>query len=56
MACELFKETQKIEASGGLMIKNGARRRTPGGLFLHLLREWAAKDPRVDEKKVILSY
>ena len=48
---ELFQKTQKIEAEGGMMIKNGARRRTPGGVFLHLLRE-INDDPRVDPKKV----
>lgn len=35
------------------MIKNGERRRTPGGVFLHLLRERAAKDDRIDESKVV---
>ena len=32
------------------MIMNGSRRRTPGGVFLHLLRQ--LKDPRVDPKAV----
>ncbi|XP_020814590.1 phosphorylated adapter RNA export protein [Drosophila serrata] len=35
---ELYKETQRIEADGGMMIKNGNRRRTPGGVFLFLLK------------------
>ncbi|XP_017015127.1 phosphorylated adapter RNA export protein [Drosophila takahashii] len=35
---ELYKETQRIEADGGMMIKNGKRRRTPGGVFLFLLK------------------
>lgn len=35
---KLFKETQKIEADGGMLIMNGARRRTPGGVFLFLLK------------------
>ena len=48
---ELFERTQKIESEGGMMIKNGARRRTPGGVFLHLLREMT-DDPRVDPRKV----
>ncbi|TRY67014.1 hypothetical protein TCAL_16953 [Tigriopus californicus] len=52
IALDLFRETQQIEAQGGLMIKNGARRRTPGGLFLHLLRVRSAKDSRIDESKV----
>ena len=48
---ELFQKTQKIESEGGMMIKNGARRRTPGGVFLHLLRE-INDDPRVDPREV----
>ncbi|KAH8415934.1 hypothetical protein KR222_004324, partial [Zaprionus bogoriensis] len=35
---ELYRETQRIEADGGMMIKNGRRRRTPGGVFLFLLK------------------
>ncbi len=41
-----------MEMEGGMMIKNGARRRTPGGVYLHLLR--GLKDPRVDVKAVIV--
>ncbi|KAI9577823.1 phosphorylated adapter RNA export protein [Glossina fuscipes] len=35
---EIYKETQRIEAEGGMTIKNGKRRRTPGGVFLFLLK------------------
>lgn len=35
---EYFQKTQKIESEGGMMINNGARRRTAGGVFCHLLR------------------
>jgi len=35
---KIFKETQKIEKDGGMMIMNGQRRRTPGGVFLFLLK------------------
>jgi len=35
---EFFQETQKVEAKGGMMINNGARRRTAGGVLMHLLR------------------
>lgn len=31
-----------------MMIKNGARRRTPGGLYLQLLRDISREDVRVD--------
>jgi len=30
--------TQEIEATGGLMLPDGSRRRTPGGVFFHLVR------------------
>jgi len=51
IALELFSKTKSIEAAGGMMIKNGDRRRTPGGVFLHLLRE-LSNDPRVDPKRI----
>ncbi|KAI8128657.1 hypothetical protein FF38_10804 [Lucilia cuprina] len=35
---KIYKETQRIEAEGGMTIKNGQRRRTPGGVFLFLLK------------------
>ena len=35
---EYFQKTQKVESEGGMMINNGARRRTAGGVFCHLLR------------------
>ncbi|ROT66677.1 putative phosphorylated adapter RNA export protein [Penaeus vannamei] len=37
-ALELYKETQKVEREGGLMILNGSRRRTSGGVYLQLLK------------------
>ncbi|KAL1513673.1 hypothetical protein ABEB36_003052 [Hypothenemus hampei] len=35
---EKFKETQQIESEGGMPIMNLTRRRTPGGVFLYLVR------------------
>lgn len=52
MALELYKRTQQIESEGGMMIKNGSRRRTPGGLYLQLLRDISREDERVDALKV----
>merc|ERR1711892_589295 len=43
-----FKETQKIEASGGMVINNGARRRTAGGVMMHLLRK--TEDEAIKDK------
>ncbi|XP_059059645.1 phosphorylated adapter RNA export protein [Achroia grisella] len=37
-AVELYKETQRVEADGGMLVVNGARRRTPGGIYFFLLK------------------
>ncbi|KAF5301354.1 hypothetical protein FQA39_LY10752 [Lamprigera yunnana] len=37
-ALELFKETQRIEKDGGMMIMNQTRRRTPGGVYIFLVK------------------
>ncbi|XP_044263188.1 phosphorylated adapter RNA export protein [Tribolium madens] len=34
----IFKETKRIEEEGGMLIMNQTRRRTPGGVFLFLVR------------------
>jgi len=34
----LVAQTLEIEAAGGLMLPNESRRRTPGGVFFHLMR------------------
>ena len=58
VAIELFNKTKDVEAKGGMMIKNGERRRTPGGVFLQLLRDMGAdeNDPRVNNKQVKLFF
>ncbi|KAH0628162.1 hypothetical protein JD844_008982 [Phrynosoma platyrhinos] len=35
---ELLMETAEVEQNGGLFIVNGTRRRTPGGVYLNLLK------------------
>nr|DBA23318.1 TPA: hypothetical protein GDO54_014244 [Pyxicephalus adspersus] len=37
-AIELLMETAEVEENGGLFIMNGSRRRTPGGVYLNLLK------------------
>ncbi|XP_053615023.1 phosphorylated adapter RNA export protein [Plodia interpunctella] len=37
-AMEIYKETQRLEADGGMLIVNGSRRRTPGGVYFFLLK------------------
>ncbi|XP_017475513.1 PREDICTED: phosphorylated adapter RNA export protein [Rhagoletis zephyria] len=50
---EIYKETQRIEADGGMMIMNGKRRRTPGGVFLFLLKNHQSLT--LEEHKFIFS-
>jgi len=42
---------QEIEAAGGLMLPDGSRRRTPGGVFFHLVR---ADDTLTREDRVYI--
>lgn len=42
----LLKETLEIEANGGLMINDGSRRRTPGGVYFYLVRGRVNKELR----------
>ncbi|XP_064412369.1 phosphorylated adapter RNA export protein isoform X1 [Latimeria chalumnae] len=37
-AIELLVETAEVEQNGGLFVMNGSRRRTPGGVYLNLLK------------------
>ncbi|XP_068102899.1 phosphorylated adapter RNA export protein [Hyperolius riggenbachi] len=37
-ALEILAETAEVEQNGGLFIMNGSRRRTPGGVYLNLLK------------------
>jgi hypothetical protein len=36
---DVLKETKEVEANGGLLIADGSRRRTTGGVFFYLARE-----------------
>lgn len=47
-AIELLMETTEVEQNGGLFIMNGSRRRTPGGVFLNLLKN----TPSVSEEQI----
>ncbi len=42
----LVAETQQIEAQGGLLTKDGSRRRTPGGVFFQLVLQRVASRDR----------
>jgi hypothetical protein len=43
---QLLAQTLEIEAQGGMMIMNGTRRRTPGGVFFQLVRQQATRSQR----------
>uniref|UniRef100_A0A336LVY0 Phosphorylated adapter RNA export protein n=1 Tax=Culicoides sonorensis TaxID=179676 RepID=A0A336LVY0_CULSO len=48
---KLFAETKKIELDGGMMTMDGCRRRTPGGVFLFLLKH--CTEITKEQKKII---
>jgi hypothetical protein len=37
-ALALLEETKQIETAGGMMLPDGSRRRTPGGVYFHLIK------------------
>ncbi|XP_008938463.1 PREDICTED: phosphorylated adapter RNA export protein, partial [Merops nubicus] len=47
-ALELLMETTEVEQNGGLFIMNGSRRRTPGGVYLNLLKN----TPSINEQQI----
>uniref|UniRef100_A0A7E4VKQ7 Phosphorylated adapter RNA export protein n=1 Tax=Panagrellus redivivus TaxID=6233 RepID=A0A7E4VKQ7_PANRE len=46
-AIRIFERTQKFEQAGGMSVNNQTRRRTPGGVFLKLLRSDKFIDPAI---------
>ena len=42
----ILADTLTCEASGGMLTKDGTRRRTPGGVFFQLVRERATPQER----------
>ncbi|MEI6778845.1 MAG: phosphorylated adapter RNA export RNA-binding domain-containing protein [Chloroflexales bacterium] len=51
----LRHEVEAIEAAGGMMTVDGSRRRTPGGVYLLLLKQRMNEAGRKDELKKILT-
>lgn len=45
-AREVYAGTLEIEANGGMMVSDNSRRRTPGGVFLHLVYDRLDDDQR----------
>lgn len=50
---EIYKTTQDVEREGGMLTMNRIRRRTPGGVFLFLLKESSFIDE--ESRKMIFS-
>lgn len=44
LAQAVLQETLEIEAKGGMLVPDGSRRRTPGGVFFSLLRQRISRD------------
>jgi hypothetical protein len=49
----LFEEAQSVEEQGGMKVKDGSRRRTPGGVFFYLVKERLKKERRYDDLDVL---
>ena len=45
-AQRLVQEMQVVEALGGMLVPDGSRRRTPGGVFFALARNWMTDEQR----------
>ncbi len=43
---QLLSQTLEVEAQGGMLVMNGTRRRTPGGVFFHLVRQQVTRSQR----------
>ena len=45
-ALAILQQALEIEEQGGLMLPDGSRRRTPGGVFFHLVKEQTTLEER----------
>ncbi|CAJ0943174.1 unnamed protein product, partial [Mesorhabditis belari] len=45
-AIELFDKTREVEGNGGLLVQDGSRKRTPGGVYINLFKQ----DPTISQK------
>jgi hypothetical protein len=52
-ARDMLAETLRIEEQGGMLVKSGKRRRTPGGIFFWLVRQRLVEEGREEELQTI---
>src|SRR5918998_2226656 len=45
-ALAVLQETQQVEANGGMLLPDGSRRRTPGGVYFQLVRSRLSAEDR----------
>ncbi len=48
----LYEQALEVEAAGGMMLPDGSRRRTPGGVFFKLVRDSVSD---TDREKIVVS-
>jgi hypothetical protein len=52
-AYEMLEKARQVEEQGGMMLPNGSRRRTFGGVYFYLVKERLHAEDRHDELKTI---
>lgn len=55
-ASQFLNAAQRVEAAGGMRTTEGSRRRTPGGIFFHLVRQFLIRSGRRKELRQIFPY
>lgn len=55
-AYEMLNKTQEIDSRGGMMLGDGSRPRTIGGIFFLLVREWLQAEGQIDMLKQIFPH
>jgi phosphorylated adapter RNA export protein len=54
-ALRYLAETERIEAEGGIMLPDGSRRRSKGGVFFFLVKQQLTQAGRTEDMKVIFA-
>jgi phosphorylated adapter RNA export protein len=54
-ALDFLRETEQIEEQGGMMLTDGSRRRSKGGVYFHLVRQQLQAEQRQADIKTIFT-